>query len=338
MDLYSFAEGPLLWFAFSVFTAGIGLRIAIFLGVMIKSVRSNRFSWWCLAASIGRLFLPFHKAVFCKPFYATLRYLFHISLIVVPVWYSGHIALWEESRFEWSWTAIPDVWADRMTLGVLGIAAYFLIRRLFVPQIRSNSSISDYILILMAALPFLTGYLFTEGNLDFIPFFKHHMETFHILSAEAMLIGIVILFYRIRLNASTCTGCAACAVNCPTGTLLSSEKGGSRVFSYIHYQCIGCGECVKVCPEAAASLRHDLNPVRFYQIFYRRKLRSVSLVECKGCGGLYVPEPQLEKIRGVISADYTKICPKCKITNWASKMKPAGYKARLGRNLQLPQE
>jgi len=43
-----------------------------------------------------------------KPIYAVVRYIFHICLIAVPVWLSGHIALWEESRFELNWRALPD--------------------------------------------------------------------------------------------------------------------------------------------------------------------------------------------------------------------------------------
>jgi Pyruvate/2-oxoacid:ferredoxin oxidoreductase delta subunit len=332
MDLYSLAEGPLLWFALIVFTAGIGLRTVFFLGAMIRSGRNKVFTPWHIAVSIGRFFLPFHTAVFRKPVYAALRYIFHICLIVVPVWLSGHIALWEESRFEWSWTALPDVWADRMTLIVLGIATYFLLRRAFLSEIRNDSSVSDYILILMTALPFLTGYFFTQGSLDAIPFFESHMMTIHMLSAEAMLIAIVFLFYRTRLNVDTCTACAACEVICPTGTLLSEDEGKLRIFSYHHYQCICCGACVKVCPEDAASLRHELNPVRFFQIFSRRKIRSVALAECKSCGGLFAPEPQLEKIRGVISADFIQICPKCRVYDFVRIVKPTSPKAWSRKN------
>jgi Pyruvate/2-oxoacid:ferredoxin oxidoreductase delta subunit len=338
MDLYSLAEGPLLWFALLVFTAGIGLRTAFFLSAMIRSGRNKVFTRWHIAVSIGRFFLPFHKAVLRKPVYAALRYIFHICLIVVPVWLSGHIALWEESRFEWSWTALPDVWADRMTLIVLGVATYFLLRRAFLSEIRNDSSVSDYILILMTTLPFSTGYFFTHGSLDAIPFFESHMMTIHILSAEAMLIGIVFLFYRTQLNVDTCTACAACEVICPTATLLSEDEGKLRTFSYHHYQCICCGACVEVCPEDAASLRHELKPVRFFQIFSRRKIRSVALAECKSCGGLFAPEPQLEKIRGTISADYIRICPKCKVTNCAAIVKHLGHKVRLRRNRQLHRE
>ena len=335
MNIYSLAEGPLLWVAFLLLTVGIVLRIAFFFLALIRSSRSQKFTLAYIAASFARAWVPFHNAVFRKPVYTALRYAFHASLIIVPVWLSGHIALWEDSRFAWSWTPLPDAWADRLTLLVIGLATYFLIRRVVISELRRNSSVSDYVLILLTAMPFITGYLFSQGSLDAIPFFEYHLETIHILSAEAMLIGVVFLFYSTRLNVETCTGCAACEIKCPTRTLQSSDEGGFRIFSYHHYQCICCGACVKVCPEGAASLRHELRPVRFFQIFSRRKIRSVALAECKSCGGLFAPESQLEKIRGVITADFTNICPNCRVYDFVRTMKPARPKvwSRKGRQL-----
>jgi nitrate reductase gamma subunit len=106
-------------------------------------------------ATFGRFFLPFHKAIAGKPVYTTLRYVFHICLVVVPVWFIGHIALWEESRFEWTWSSLPDEWIDWMTLLVLGLAAYFLIRRIVSKDLRLNSSVTDYLVIVITALPCL---------------------------------------------------------------------------------------------------------------------------------------------------------------------------------------
>jgi nitrate reductase gamma subunit len=100
-----------------------------------------------------------------RPVYTTLRYIFHACLVVVPIWFSGHIVLWEESSFELYWTEIPDEWADWMTILLLFLAVYFLIRRIILTNIRAVSSISDHLLIIIAALPFMTGYFLTHGTL-----------------------------------------------------------------------------------------------------------------------------------------------------------------------------
>ncbi len=325
-----------MWFAFLVFTVGILIRIAFFLSTIIRSSHNKKFKWGYIAASVVRACLPFHKAIIRKPVYVVLRYVFHICLIVVPVWLSGHIGLWEESRFEWYWEAMPDTWADRLTLLVIGIAAFFLARRLFVPEIRRNSTLSDYVLILIAALPFLTGYLFTYGTLDSVAFFEYHMETIHAPSAALLMIPAVFLFYKTRLNVETCTGCQACEIACPTGTLMSSDEGKFRIFSYLHYQCICCGACVRICPEEAASLRHEIMFGRFFQLFSRREIRSVALAMCKGCGALFAPEHQMKEVSQLIPAEYTPNCPKCRINDCVNIIKPRRLLVHSRRGRQSP--
>jgi ferredoxin/nitrate reductase gamma subunit len=331
MDFGSFAEGPLFWIVFSVFIIAILARVAFFFSLILKSSKSTRLGWKPILATFGRSLLPFHSALTKRPIYAALRYVFHICLIVVPIWLSGHITLWEESRFGWSWHALPDVLADWMTLLLLLLAAYLLIRRILVAEVRRNSTNSDYFLIVLTALPFMTGYLLTHGNLDAIAFLADNIRTIHVLSGEAMLIAAVFLFYRAQLNGEKCTGCAACELSCPTGTLESSDGGGLRVFAYSHYQCICCGACVAICPEQAAELRHEIGLRRFLQIVPKREIRSVELALCESCGATVAPVPQVEKVRQVITDDFIRFCPKCKkhhyaegfhqLAPWAKKLK-----------------
>ena len=131
-----------------------------------------------------------HDGVLKSIFTAYFILIFHICLIVVPIWLSGHITLWEESRFEWSWSAIPDGLADWMTLIFLAIALFFLLRRIISADIRLLSTFSDYFLICVTALPFMTGYFVTHGTLDSIAFLGENMQLIHMLSGELMLILI----------------------------------------------------------------------------------------------------------------------------------------------------
>jgi ferredoxin len=126
---------------------------------------------------------------------------------------------------------------------------------------------------------------------------------------------VVFLFCRTRLNAIRCTGCAACEIGCPTGTLESHDEGKLRTFIYSHYQCICCGSCVSVCPEGAAELRHEISLGRFFQVVSKREIRSVELKECERCGAFFAPEPQLDKVSQVITAEYLRFCPSCRKTN-----------------------
>ncbi len=317
-ELLAFAEGPLLWIVFVLFGAGLLLRSVFFvLAIIRRRSLYRRPVFNARPFLIARLLLPFHNAVLKKPFYSLLRYGFHVCLFVVPIWFSGHVSLWEESRFEWYWTPIPDNWADRMTLVVLGICSYFLLRRIVFSIIRKNAAVGDVLFIILTALPFLTGYFYTHGSLDHIPFFETYLWYFHVLSAEAMLLMIVFLFLRTRLAADRCTGCAACEINCPTKTLETKDIQRRRVFSYSHYQCIACGTCVAVCPENASELRHEINFAHLYRIFAKRPIRTVEMAVCESCGALIAPQPQIKKLQDVVAANEVETemltcCSRCK--------------------------
>jgi formate hydrogenlyase subunit 6/NADH:ubiquinone oxidoreductase subunit I len=315
MDFDYFVEGPFLWIAFLMFIAAITIRLAFFFAAIIRSGKNRDVRWWYNFAIFGRFFIPFHKAVSGKPFYTILRYIFHICLIVVPVWFGGHISLWEESRFEWTWSSLPDEWIDWMTLLVLGLATYFLVRRIISKDLRINSSVIDYCVIVITALPFLTGYFLIHATLDSIAFFSNNMWNIHILSGGAMILMAAFLFCSTRMNTRKCTGCAACEISCPTGTLESSDETKQRIFTYSHYQCICCGACVNTCPEQAAELRHEISLRKFFQIISRYEIKSVELAVCERCGELFAPVPQLDKVGQTFTHEYLRFCPRCRMVN-----------------------
>lgn len=337
MDFYSFVEGPLLWIAFIILIIGIISRLCFFFYAIIKSGKYKNFKWGYIAGTLGRSLVPFHMATLKKPVYAIPRYIFHICLFVVPIWLAGHISLWEESRFEWYWTELPDEWADWMTLILLALAASFFIRRFVFKEIRSKSSITDYLVITITALPFLTGYFLTHGTVDSIPFLGDNMTLIHMLTGEAMILMAAFLFCRTRLNTAKCVACASCEISCPTGTLESRDEGNQRIFTYSHYQCICCGACVSTCPENAAELRHEISLRRFFQIAGKQEIQSAELKACERCGAFFAPVPQMEKVGKTFENDYLRFCPVCRKLNlgdylkslspWHHKMKMPDKKA-----------
>lgn len=192
MDFYDFVTGPLLWIAFLVFIIGSLMRIAMLIYVSYAKDKPiyRYFRWKYVLATWGRWLLPLNRDVAKNPVFTILGYIFHFCLLVVPIWLSGHISLWEESRFEWSWTTLPDTWADWMTLVFLAVAVFFLLRRVLSPEVRLLSTFSDYLLLVVTALPFLTGYFLTHGTLDSVGFLGDNMQLIHILCGELMLILI----------------------------------------------------------------------------------------------------------------------------------------------------
>jgi Pyruvate/2-oxoacid:ferredoxin oxidoreductase delta subunit len=314
MDFENLVEGPLLWIVFLVLIIAVLARLSFFSFKIIRDADTAQPGRSSKAALFGRFFFPFHKALVKRPAYALPRYIFHFCLFVVPIWLGGHVALWAESRFEWEWSSLPDPVADWMTIAVMVIAVFYVIRKIAWPGVRPGS-LSDYLIILIAALPFFTGYSLSHGTLDALPVIGGHVMLIHVLSGQAMMVMAAFLFCRTRLNPLSCTGCASCELSCPTGTLESKDEGRFRIFSYSHYQCICCGACVNTCPENAAELRHEISLKEFFQVIPKQEIRSVELKACQKCGALFVPEPLLDKINRTFSDDYLFFCPNCRKTN-----------------------
>ncbi|MGD2127256.1 MAG: hypothetical protein PVG99_14325 [Desulfobacteraceae bacterium] len=190
MDFFSFVEGPLLWVAFLTCLIGTLVKAILLYSVSRKTdpVIYKHFKWKWVFATYARWLLPINRDVAKNPVFIPLVYVFHICLLVVPIWLSGHITLWEESRFAFSWTPIPDGLADWMTLILLAIAIFFLLRRILSPDIRTISTFSDYFLLVVTALPFATGYFTTHGTLEGVGFLGDNMMLIHMLCGELVLI------------------------------------------------------------------------------------------------------------------------------------------------------
>lgn len=303
---------PIILYALVI---GLIIRTAFYLFSIIKSGKGRKLRPLYTLAIFVRAFIPLHKALLQKPLYVLFRYVFHACLFIVPIWLAAHITIWEESSLQWYWTPIPDSWADGLTILLLVLAALFLLRRIFIKDARQSSSAIDYVVIIITALPFLSGYFITHGTLESISFFENNLLTIHIFSGELMLLMMIFMFCRTRLDAKKCVGCASCEISCPTGTLVAHETESERIFNYAHYQCICCAACVNTCPENAAQLRHDINPIRFLQVGFTQVIGSVKMKACEQCGSFFEPEPQFQKVIQALGSDYLKFCPRCRKAN-----------------------
>lgn len=188
----NFIEGRLISIAFIVFCLGLIFQTVQFfkltkkkewisppLPMESKREKKTAGQWinQCLYSFNGTLWKT-------DPILTIITSVFHVCLIVTPLFLLGHNILLDQS---WGLNlfSLPEPLSDVLTLVILICGAYFLGRRLFLPRVRAISSFYDYLVLCIAVAPFLTGFLAYHQWLDY-----RAVIFLHILSGEVMLITI----------------------------------------------------------------------------------------------------------------------------------------------------
>jgi nitrate reductase gamma subunit len=191
-DIYNFVSGPLVWAAFIIFIGGSLYRL-ISMAILAKKKDYAVYEYWSIHYAFRSIFhwlAPYATVnMRRKPMMTLVTFAFHICAILAPIFLYAHIILVKES---WGigWWYISDTTIDVMTLVVIVGCIYFLVRRIVEREVRYLTTPSDFVLLLVVAMPFVTG------------FWAYHQwvgasvaTILHMLSGEIML--AVIPFTRL---------------------------------------------------------------------------------------------------------------------------------------------
>ncbi len=160
LDFYEFVRGPLAMVSFAVLIIGIGFRLVSFYtkGTNPKMLYpeenlTNGFR------SIVTGIVPFGTRFMReRPLFTIITILFHFSVLLVPFFFMAHVVLWFES-YNLIWQNISNAICDIMTIFVLFACVFFFIRRLVIPEIKMVSQTSDFLLLILIFISFLTGFM-----------------------------------------------------------------------------------------------------------------------------------------------------------------------------------
>jgi nitrate reductase gamma subunit len=189
--MYNFITGPLLWVTFAIFFIGLGVRVVLYIrgldwrldrvayrkypGMGIKGALSSIFHWLIPYGSYGWR---------DKPLYTIIFFVYHVGLVVTPLFLAGHAIILKE-RWGINWPTISMALADTLTICVMVATVLIAIRRLGLPEVRILTTLYDFFLLFITVLPFLSGFLAVHQFGDYT-FWNYT----HILSGEALLIAI----------------------------------------------------------------------------------------------------------------------------------------------------
>jgi nitrate reductase gamma subunit len=183
MDAWlDFARGPFFRFTFAVMVLGLGRHVIVALASMYRAYRLTAHqdvAWGRTAVQTVDWLIPL-RHLRQRGFYTVVSILFHVGVIVTPLFLFGHIRLIESNLGLW-WPALPTGVADGLALMTLAALATLVIARLVGRASRSLSRLQDYAVPLLLAVPFATGYLIANPGLNPLP----HNPTLlaHMLSA-----------------------------------------------------------------------------------------------------------------------------------------------------------
>ena len=212
MDIYGLVRGPLVWVALGVFVLGLAYQAWQFYSATRKQevvlppaslLGGVELPKPLSLADISNSFFGVH------PVMAVVTTIFHVFLIMLPIFILGHNVLLEEST-GFSLFVFPEMVADVLTLVVIFGGVFFLLRRLIMRRVRALTTLYDYIILVIVIAPFVTGYMATQQWLNY-----ETILILHILAGELMLMaipftklkhGLLLFLYRYLMNYEHCLG------------------------------------------------------------------------------------------------------------------------------------
>jgi nitrate reductase gamma subunit len=208
MDAWiDFAKGPLFAVTFLLMILGLGRQVALqFYLLSVKKGRRLRGApWRSMVRETLSWVVPVRHTELGNSLFTWSSFLMHIGILLVPLFLLDHIVLWE-GFLGANLPALSERAADVLTLLTIGCGISLLLLRTFLTRHRMVSRPSDYLLLVLVILPFVSGYLASHPRVN--PFPWEAVMLTHLLSAELLFVvtpftklSHVVLFFFDRISA-----------------------------------------------------------------------------------------------------------------------------------------
>ena len=181
------ARGPAFVFSFAFMVLGLVRHVVLTVAEMYRTMRragDKTLASSKLARATLEWLVPIRK-IRNEFFYSATSVVFHICILIVPVFMGGHIALWSRGLGV-SWPAISNEVADVLTIVAIVTVVALLVQRVSARASRSLSRFQDYSLPLLIAVPFVTGFLAMHPASN--PFSYDAVLLVHVMSANLIFV------------------------------------------------------------------------------------------------------------------------------------------------------
>jgi nitrate reductase gamma subunit len=191
------ARGPMFRACFAIMLLGLARVIVLntlsVVSLMRMSRRHNRsMSWRLVLVTSLKWMFPIKKGFEERAVFSFTSMLFHIAIIITPIFLSAHILLWERG-LGIGWPAISNSVADYLTLIAIVTGTALFVQRVGAQASRAISRVQDYLFPILILVPFISGYLGMHPDIN--PFGYQSTMLVHVLSGN--LIFLLIPFTKM---------------------------------------------------------------------------------------------------------------------------------------------
>jgi nitrate reductase gamma subunit len=190
MDLWiDMARGPLFRISLVIMVLGLGYRLGVTVVQIITAwhrASDRRLPAGDIAAATIGWLLPI-RLLRSRPVYSAASFLFHVGVIVVPLFLVGHVALLS-GVVPPGWPSLPPMLADFLTLSCIAALLVLLAGRIVVRPARKLTRPQDVLVLLVLVLT--VGFGFFAAHPTTSPFPARAMVLLHVLGGDLVLIMI----------------------------------------------------------------------------------------------------------------------------------------------------
>ena len=182
----AFARGPLFLGTFLFMVLAL-LRLAVIHTIAIartwQNTNDHNINVGEVTGWVADWLVPVRHILATRPLFSITSFVWHITLLAVPVLLIDHNLLW--SRGLGLPFALPGInrhAATLLTVGMIVLTIMMILFRALNKEARFLSEPMDYIILVLLAVPFVTGFLAAHPSMN--PFAYNSTMLAHVLSAE----------------------------------------------------------------------------------------------------------------------------------------------------------
>lgn len=189
MDAWiALARGPFFRFSLAVCVLGLALRVGLELYRVITAWRQagdrdlpTSTLWRTTLAWLVPV-----RLLRARPVYSVLSFVFHAGIILVPLFFAGHVALWQSS-IPLAWPTLPPIAADVLTLAAAVAILGLLVARAAAPASRALTGAHDVGILALLFVVAVSGWVAAHPR--FAPVDARLVVLMHVLAGNAALIA-----------------------------------------------------------------------------------------------------------------------------------------------------